>query len=316
MATGRATRVRRSSTRPTGCTCKTGTTIAVPPDGAKAGTRPAARRHRGDEEGQAHRADRRPAQRREPDRRADPPRDDPLPQPGARQAARVGARHAAVHAGAQEGQPPLPVADPPRLPAADLRARPSSTTSSPTAASWSSPARPPDSVPAMPVEFSVAAFRLGHSMVRRDVQLEPDLLGIRRGAGVHVPVLRPGRRPRRRDPPDHQLGRRLPAHLRLRGRRAPGAQAREQRQQGQAHRHADHRSAREPAAARVRRRELDPVRRPAAQPRVPQPDPGRDGEAGERPADGREAQRSRRQRDAADAGRRSSGAAAARCSTS
>ena len=70
---------------------KTGRTIAVGADAAKDGPRPAACRHGPHPGGEAEGADPRPAQRREPDRRADPPRDDPLPQPGGRQAARLGA---------------------------------------------------------------------------------------------------------------------------------------------------------------------------------------------------------------------------------
>ena len=169
---------------------RTGTTIAVPPDGAKAGHDLPRVGHRGHEEGQARRADRRPAQRREPDRRADPPRDDPLPQPGARQAARVGPGHAAVHAGAQEGQPPLPVADPPRLPAADLR---------PGRARRRLHQRPQAGRARRDAGLRAgdAGRVLGRGIPPRaqhgagDLQLEPDLLGIRRGAGVHVPVLRP-----------------------------------------------------------------------------------------------------------------------------
>ena len=43
---------------------------------------------------------------------------------------------------------------------------------------------PPTDVPTMPIEFSVAAFRLGHSMIRRDLRLEPDLRGhVRRRSG-------------------------------------------------------------------------------------------------------------------------------------
>ena len=85
--------------------------------------RPAARGHRAEQGRQAQGADPRPAQRREPGRRADPPGDDPLPQRGRRQGARVGAGGREVHPGPQAGHPALPVDGPARLPAAHLRHR-------------------------------------------------------------------------------------------------------------------------------------------------------------------------------------------------
>ncbi len=89
------------------------------------------------------------------------------------------------------------------------------------------PGATPDSVPAMPVEFSVAAFRLGHSMVRATYNWNRIFSGSGGALEYMFQFSGLGRRPRCRDPADHQLGRRLPAHLRLRGRRASGAQARE-----------------------------------------------------------------------------------------
>ena len=64
----------------------------------------------------------RPAQRREPRRRADPRRVHPLPQPRRRQgAAERDARRAALPHGARDRRQALPVDAAPRLPAADLR---------------------------------------------------------------------------------------------------------------------------------------------------------------------------------------------------
>ena len=48
----------------------------------------------------------------------------------------------------------------------------------------------PTSVPTMPVEFSVAAFRLGHSMVRPTYNWNRIFSGTGRRTGLHVPVLR------------------------------------------------------------------------------------------------------------------------------
>ena len=87
---------------------------------------------------------------------------------------------AAVRAGARHRHAPLPVDAAHRLPAADRRSRRSSTTCSTTAARSSRSARRPTDVPTMPIEFSVAAFRLGHAMVRARLRLEPALPG-RRG---------------------------------------------------------------------------------------------------------------------------------------
>ncbi len=53
----------------------------------------------------------------------------------------------------------------------------------------------------MPIEFSVAAFRLGHAMVRAALQLERGLRQRRRDARVPVHLLGARRRPRGRHPP-------------------------------------------------------------------------------------------------------------------
>ena len=192
----------------------------------------------------------------------------------ARQGAGLGAGRAEVHPRPQAGHPALPVADPPRLPAADLPPRRSLDDVFTNGRKLVEPDAAPTAVPTMPVEFSVAAFRLGHSMVRPTLQLEPDLLRQRR-ARWSTCSRSPG------------LGGDLGGEIRLITswladlRRMydfpagghPELKPAQQRQPRHADRHAAHRPAEEPATERVRRPELDPVRRPAAQPGVPQPDP-------------------------------------------
>src|SRR4051794_9755766 len=60
------------------------------------------------------------------------------------------------------------------------------------------------------------------------------------------------------------------------------------------------RPAEDPAPAGVRRLHSNPLRRPPPQPGLPEPDPRRHGEAGQRTADGHQAQGRRGQRDPAD----------------
>ena len=200
---------------------KTGTTIAPTAPTAKAGhdlprvARPA--------EGEAQGADPRPAQRREPHRRPDPPRDDPLPQPGRRQAARLGAGRRSVPTRPQAGHPALPVADPARLPAADLPTRPSLDDVFTNGRELVEPDAAPTDVPTMPIEFSVAAFRLGHSMIRDAYNWNrrfPATAGI---LDYMFDFSGARRRPRRRAPAAQQLDRRLAADVRLPGGRPPGA---------------------------------------------------------------------------------------------
>ena len=142
------------------------------------------------------------------------------------------------------------------------------------------PGAPPTQVPTMPIEFSVAAFRLGHSMIRKDLRVERPLRQ-RHGHPGHarppVHLLGWQRTARRRAAAAEQLDRRLSPPVRLRG----GQQARprrpgEQVQPGDADRHPPGGPVEGPA--RVCRRR--------GQPRVSQPDPGEDGEPGHRPADG------------------------------
>ena len=144
----------------------------------------------------------------------------------------------------------------------------------------------PTDVPTMPIEFSVAAFRLGHSMVRPAYNWNKifddgagtlDLLFLFSGTS--------GTLGGEQGPAQH-LDRRLPPALRLRRRRParprrPGSQLQP--------RDADRHQAREPAAqpaAGLLRRSGHPGGRPARQPRLPQPGAGAHGQAGHGAADG------------------------------
>ena len=73
---------------------------------------------------------------------------------------------AALRQGAPEGRQALPVDAEDGLPPAHLRARRRRATSSTKAGRRSRSASPRCRLPTMPIEFSVAAFRLGHSMIR------------------------------------------------------------------------------------------------------------------------------------------------------
>ena len=166
--------------------------------------------------GQAAGGHPRPAQRREPRGRPDPPRDDPLPQPGRRQAARLGAgRRARFAARATPGDQALPVDDPHRLPAAGRCASRSWTTSSPNGRKAFEVGAAPTDVPTMPIEFSVAAFRLGHSMIRATYSWNRRFSGQDGSLGLLLDLLRDRRRPRRGHPAAEQLDRRLPPALPL-----------------------------------------------------------------------------------------------------
>ena len=114
----------------------------------------------------------------------------------------------------------------------------------------------PNSMPTMPVEFSVAAFRLGHSMIR--AQYSWNKVFPARHARTALRVRCARRRPRRcADAPEH-LDRRLPPALQLRraGHQSPGPRrSGRQVQQGDADRHED----RQPAAGALR---SSPIPRP------------------------------------------------------
>ena len=113
-----------------------------------------------------------------------------------------------------------------------------STTSSPTAARRSRSARRRPTCPTMPIEFSVAAYRLGHSMVRAAYNWNKIFDDGAGSARAPVHLLGPERRPRRRPAPAEQLDRRLPPALRLR-RGGPGRSGRAggEVQPRDAHRH-------------------------------------------------------------------------------
>ena len=134
----------------------------------------------------------------------------------------------------------------------------------------------PTDVPTMPIEFSVAAFRLGHSMIREAYNWNR-VFDDGFGDLFLLFEFTAGSGSRRRANAAEQLDRRLPAALRLQGgwaERPRGARA--QVQPGDAHRHDPH------AHAPVRPR----LRLLRGQPRVPKPDAGEDGAARDRPADG------------------------------
>ena len=291
-----------SSTRPTGSTSRPGRRSRSRPTAPRPGTTCRVSGTGASKKAKRVGPDRRPAQRREPHRRADPSRDDPLPQPGARQAAGVASRTRSVHQGAQEGEPPLPVADPPRLPAADLqpvgaqrrvhqrpqarragRARRTPCRRCRSSSRW----RPSGSAtawsgrPTTGTGSSRAAAGCWTTCSRSpawaanlggQIRLITSWVAdFRRmydfGAGGH-PGLVPASNVNRARRIDTRLTDPL-GHLPPSTFGGAG---------------------------------LDPVRRPAPQPRVPQPDPRRDGEAGERPADGHQAQQPRGRRHAADQG--------------
>ena len=79
------------------------------------------------------------------------------------------------------------------------------------------PTATPVDVPTMPVEFSVAAFRLGHSMVRPAYDWNRRFPGRRRVPVLHVRLLRRRRQPGRRPQAREQLDRRLAPDVRLPG---------------------------------------------------------------------------------------------------
>ena len=227
----------------------------------------------------------RPAQRREPRRRADPRRDDPLPQPRGRQPAGGGARRRSASrrrasSSRKHYQWMVRTDYLPRICAAERR----STTSSTHGRKVFEVGATPTDVPTMPIEFSVAAFRLGHSMVRAaynwnkifdDGSGTLDFLFMFSGTsgdlgGEHAAA--------------EQLDRRLPPALRLqrgRPRRPRPCRPRKFNRAKAIDTHA-RRPARQPAAGLVRRLRRCPSTT-RAQPRVPQPARGR-GWSSSRPA--------------------------------
>ena len=313
-APARRTPSRRSSTRPTGCTSRPARPTAVDGLPAKPGfDLPRGAGH--DPAGQAQGDHPRPAQRREPRGRPDPLRDDPLPQPRARQPARLGADRPALREGARARHQALPVDDPHRLPAADLPPEPVDSVFNYGRKVFEVGATPTD-VPTMPIEFSVAAFRLGHSMVRAAYnwnKIFDDGSGTPRAA-VHV--LGHRRRPRRRPARCRATGSPTSAASTTSARpgKADLAVPAAQVQPREGDRHAHRRPAARPAAVDVRRHR-DPERRPAAESRVPQPHPRAHGAARDRPADGDVHEVQGRQRHAAHEGADPRRQGRRRCST-
>ena len=94
---------------------------------------------------------------------------------------------AAVHPGPQARDAALPVADAARLPAADLRSPAVVDDVFTNGRKLVEPDAVPTAIPTMPVEFSVAAFRLGHSMVRAAYNWNRRFPGERGLAGLPVP---------------------------------------------------------------------------------------------------------------------------------
>ena len=86
----------------------------------------------------------------------------------------------------------------------------------------------PTDVPTMPIEFSVASFRLGHSMIRRAYNWNK-IFDFGSGTLDYLFIFGGEREPRRRALPRRHVGRGLPAPVRLlRGRpRGPGGAGRE-----------------------------------------------------------------------------------------
>ena len=136
----------------------------------------------------------------------------------------------------------------------------------------------PTDVPTMPIEFSVAAFRLGHSMIRDDLQLEPGLRRRLRRPLPPVRVLGRERRPRRRA-----------ARCRATGSPTSGGSTTSRRP--------GENDLAVPERKFNRAMRIDTTLTPTlqfvpgfdfsrGQPRVPQPDAGEDGAARDRPADG------------------------------
>ena len=144
---------------------KTGDTVRAGPDREKVG-HDLPRVGTGGAVQEAEGADPGPAQRREPDRRPDPPRDDPLPQPGASTGCPRRCRPAQRFRRARK---PVTLHYQwlirhdflPRI--VQKRVLDDVFTNG---RKLVEPTATPTDVPTMPIEFSVAAFRLGHSMVR------------------------------------------------------------------------------------------------------------------------------------------------------
>ena len=150
------------------------------------------------------------------------------------------------------------------------------------------PSPPAGDAPTMPVEFSVAAYRLGHSMIRPAYEWNGVFEDGGGSARAAVHVLGDQRRARRRQPPAVELGRRLARPLHLPVRRAPTCSRGGTGGCGGTSPGASTPASptRSPTCSRHDHRRGEPDGR-APQPGLPQPHPGADAAAGDRPADGR-----------------------------
>ena len=110
----------------------------------------------------------------------------------------------------------------------------------------------PTDVPAMPMEFSVAGFRLGHSMVRPAYDWNRRFPDERRGPVLDVRVLRGRRHPRRRPSSWPATGSPTGGGCTTSRRAATPIWRPERREQGAAARHPRRRSPAVPARQRVR----------------------------------------------------------------
>ena len=243
-----------------------------------------------------------PPQRREPRRRPDAPGVDPLPQPRRRQAARLGPagpalRDARASSSTKHYQWMIRTDYLPRICARGGRQR--RLQQRPQGVRGRAPT--PTDVPTMPIEFSVAAFRLGHSMIRARLQLEPRSSTTARARSACCSCS-PARRGNlgRQPAAAEQLDRRLPPPVRL--RRGRTSRPRRARGASSTARCASTRRSSNPLENLprvVRRRGAGG--RSAGEPRVPEPDAGEDGQARHGPADGRRSSRARASPSRADA---------------
>ena len=239
---------------------------------------PAGRRPHGDAEAQGDHP--RSAQRREPRGRADAPRVHPLPQPRRRHPPHLGAPGAALRARTRDRHEALPVDAPHRLPAAHLRAGGSSTTCSRTAGRSSRSGAVADRRADDADRVLVAAYPPRAFDDPRHLQLEPASSTTAAATLFLLFTFSAGERDLGGSASAaEQLDRRLPPPLRLQGGRGGTTSRCPAEVQP---RDADRHEALNPTAAVV-------PGFPTAlrgQPRVPQPDAGQHGGAGDRPADG------------------------------
>ena len=236
-------RARAIPDRPTfyeadGLHLKIGTTAAADGDPGEGRLRPAPRRGH-DREGQADGDHPRPAERREPRGRADAPAPSSASTTASSTRCPTRCPSRSASRGRARSSRTTTSGCSARTSCRASADRASSTTCSPTAGRCSRSARTPTDIPTMPIEFSVAAYRLGHSMVRDGYNWNKIFDD---GSGTLELLFTfsgTERRPRRRQAAAQHLDRRLPPAVRLRRSRASRPRrARTQVQPGEAHRHA------------------------------------------------------------------------------